>query len=457
MGVVFRIFALLGAPFRWVARLFTRQGGAALKKSATAGYARGKSATLAYAQGKIAEMDAQLSGGGASRAANEDDVAPQGAEGYTQRTLFFKAAPHFQLRHKASAGYSLNAASEELAIAKAYFDNGFDLFPGEEFFYEDIERDFLAHALNPFRAKPETISLLRTDGEGRKAHGDVTIGESVDENFLHNIESFRAITDANSRRLLLIITPLIIAAALIGAIGAMFVGPVGALSETVAEALMLGGLAILAWAAIGMFYLVSYNSQQRYNVVALRAYVSDKFNRIQQNILRVKDTLIQLHLNKTIRDEKLVREEVEVWSGALLWLITRLTFCEFTIRNTVFRIWRDAFLMHVAGQLACFVLLLLVLACAPFIAAAAGASQADLSIAVLKLSAMAVVMIGVAYWGIMRRPIRLVAAILASNNWTRLSDVKVLDILTEVISVDKLEIIRTRSKQIYGSGGDDSA
>ncbi len=407
------LLRIITFPIRIVFRPFTRL------------FVRQRGAAAATAKGVGAEAGAAI-----ARTADP-------SEGQT--TLLFRSIGRMELRHKTAAEMTAEEADIELKHGRAFFKEPFELFGSEQFFYEEIEEKFLI----------ETLAV--NDG-------------SIDKNFYDNAKLFRTITEGNSRRLLLYIPALFLIAGLILAYFALALGgrlspdPEDMVMTTVVETTLLAVVVAVSLIVMQIAYRVSYQNQQRHNALTMRAYTSEKFNRMQQNMLRAKERLLTVHLDKRIDQESELREQVATWSGTYLWLSMRMLFCEYILRNTMFRIRRDTFLFHLGGVLLSLALgaggVICILVAKNVVASMNGSDQAwETATTAAQLGAFVAAMIIGSFYFVLRDPVGVVSRILANNAWTRLHAADVMEMLAEVIMRDKWEIVRTRSQQLFGGGG----
>lgn len=431
---------LLLSPFRLLGRIGSRVGGGA-RGAAGIGRrvgqaARGGAAAESWAAGRLAELDSTLAGSGSAPqpalgkigAGDSAALRPalQPARDDEQRTIFFLAVPVLELHQPMGGQLTLEEARNELQHGERFFRSPFPLFSSEGFFYEEVEAGFLEDALDVEHA-------------------------GIDRYFFQNLEKFRRITQTNTRRLLINYPLFVINLALALGAAALFMGPMGSVPELAAEAIVLSVIFVAVTAIMVLLYRVSYKAQQRFNTQRLSAYIAQKLDRMHQNLLRVKERIQTVHLDKTIHHEASLRDELTVWSGTYQWLTIRMLFCEFLIRNMMFRTRRDTFLFHFSGQLIC------ILVASGFLGIMIALSSAALPDSrpwpeAAMLGGLILAVVGVLYWLILRAPVRVVEALLEANQWSRFHAVDIMGMARDATFIDKWEIVRSRSQHVFGGG-----
>ena len=239
-----RLLKLLTLPVRIVGRLFR----------ATAREAEASSKTAANAGGSI------VAGAAAADILEEEyrEEPPTGVE-----TALFKQLPRPRLTERSASELTLEQAREYAASAKGFYHYRFPLFARGDFFYEEVEQDYLNAALG-FEAN------------------------SIDRRFLEVTTLFRKTLNANTRRMLLYWTPGLFVVTF-GAAAFLAQSSPGAPLNGFAQgfggasAVIFSGAALVG--ALLAFFVFSwpYKVVQQRNLLNLDNYITSKFARINNN------------------------------------------------------------------------------------------------------------------------------------------------------------------------------
>src|SRR3990167_8603431 len=173
MGFFTVFLRFLTAPFRALARLV---GGPSLRTVEKSG------------AGRIAK-DA----GDEERFEDERTAVVDG------RSFFFKRLARPTLVERTAADLTLEEAKEYAAEAQKFYTYPFPLFTRADFFYEEVEQDYIDHILG------------RNEG-------------SADANFLQIMDRFRKELNANTARLFLVYAPALLLLTILGALAAAAIG-----------------------------------------------------------------------------------------------------------------------------------------------------------------------------------------------------------------------------------------
>lgn len=391
MGFFTVFLRFLTAPFRALARMLRRPSLQTVEKS------------------------------GAGRIAKDADdgvrFEDEGAAVVDGRSLFFRRLARPTLVERTAADLTLDEAKEYAAEAQRFYTYPFPLFTRADFFYEEVEQDYVDHVLG------------RNEG-------------SADANFLDIMDRFRKELNANTARLFLGYAPalLVLTVSAAVALSAAFAPAIRekfALAAFGANRYAIEALALSA--ALGLLMLLyhwPYKVTQQQNLLGLDNYVTSKFSRINQNFQVAKRRAMNVERNMRMHQANELKEEAGVWTINYQWFAMRLLFCEMTVRNKLYQIRRNTTLYGVAGA-ALSILIALVLAA---IGAATGvASGAE----ILMVSAL---FIAAAYFFIMAHATRETLSVLQPKEWNRFHLVDLHETVRDHVGEDKLQIVTFRDR-----------
>lgn len=385
------LLRILTAPLRALARIF---GAPSLKTVEKSG----------------AGLVAKEAGEPAAHFEDEREVA----EG---RSFFFKRLPRPTLVERTAADLTIEEARDYAAQAAKFYTYPFPLFTRADFFYEEVEQDFIDAVLG------------REEG-------------AADANFLGIMDRFRRELNANTARLFLVYAPALLIMTIGVALGVAAAGAPAmrekfALAafgadriaiEALVVGVMLGGLMLL--------YHWPYKVTQQQNLLGLDNYVTSKFSRINQNFQVAKRRAMNVERNMRMHQANELKEEAGVWTVAYQWFAMRLFFCELTVRNKLYQIRRNTTLYGVAGM----ALSALVAIAAIGVAEAAGLKAG------VEIFVMAAAYIAVAYLVIMRRATKETLSVLQPREWNRFHLVDLHDTMRDHVGEDKLQIVTFRDR-----------
>lgn len=391
MGVFGLLLRVLTYPFRAFARLF---GGSSLRTVEKSG----------------AGVVAQKAGDGAPHFEDEREVADG-------RSLFFRRLPRPTLVERTASDLTVEEAREYAAEAAKFYTYAFPLFTRADFFYEEVEQDYVDHVL------------------GRDAG-------SADANFLGIMDRFRRELNANTARLFLVYAP----ALLILTIGSsLFLA--ASLAPALREKVALAAFgadrfaieATVLVAALGcllLLYQWPYKVTQQQNLLGLDNYVTSKFSRINQNFQVAKRRAMNVERNMRMPQANELKDEAGVWTIAYQWFAMRLLLCELTVRNKLYQIRRNTTLYAVAGA---------TLSGAIALVLTFGAGAAGIPVGA-EIAALSIVFIGVAYFVIMARATKETLSVLQPKEWNRFHLVDLHETVRDHVGEDKLQIVTFRDR-----------
>ncbi len=380
MGLVAALIRFLFSPFRALARLVGAGPARTVEKSGA---------------GLVAK------GAGEGAFAEERGGEPEGG------SFLFKRLARPMLVERTAADLTLEEAQEYATEAAKFYTYPFPLFARADAFYEEIEQDYIDAVLG------------RAEG-------------SADTNFLGIMDRFRRELNANTARLFLVYTPLLLALT----IGAALVTPSLA---GLAGAGRAGAAGLVVAASLGLLMLLyhwPYKVTQQQNLLGLDNYITSKFSRINQNFQVAKRRAMNVERNMRMPQAEQLKAEAGVWTVSYQWFAMRLLFCEMTVRNTLYQIRRNTTLYGVAGMA---VSLLLALGLA---VAASGLGAAPL----WEVAGAGAVFSLVAYLVIMRRATRETLSVLQPTEWNRFHLVDLHETVRDHVGEDKLQIVTFRDR-----------
>ncbi|MFZ5615920.1 MAG: hypothetical protein ACOZAA_01165 [Pseudomonadota bacterium] len=392
MGFPGLVLRWLISPFRAIARLL-----------------RGRSVTAIEKSG--AGAVAQKAGDGAAHFEDERTATPDG------RSLFFKRLARPTLVERTAADLTLEEAKEYAAEAAKFYTYPFPLFARADFFYEEVEQDYVDHVL------------------GKNAG-------SADANFLEIMDRFRKVLNANTARLFLVHAPMLLLLTIgLSLAFAAAAGP--ALRERIAlaafgadryaiEALVLA----VALGGLMLLYHWPYKVTQQQNLLGLDNYITSKFSRINQNFQVAKRRAMNVERNMRMHQANELKEEAGVWTIAYQWFAMRLLLCEMTVRNKLYQIRRNTTLYGVAGA----GLSIVAAALLALLAEAAGFRVG------VEIAVVSTLFIATAYLVIMARATRETLSVLQPKEWNRFHLIDLHETVRDHVGEDKLQIVTFRDR-----------
>lgn len=380
------------APFRAAARLLRGRSSKAVEKSGAGFLAR-------------------EAGDGELKFADERAAPPEA------RSFFFKRLARPTLVERTAADLTPEEAREYAAEATKFYTYPFPLFARADFFYEEVEQDYIDHVL------------------GKKE-------DSADANFLAIMDRFWRELNANTKRLFLFYSPAFLTLAVVVALAAAQVAA-PSIDQRFALAASAGGrlaveiaVILAALGALMLLYHWPYKVTQQQNLLGLDNYITSKFSRINQNFQVAKRRAMNVERNMRMHQANELKEEAGVWTIAYQWFAMRLLLCEMTVRNKLYQIRRNTTLYGVAGAIASILI-------AVALALAGEASGLASGIEILGLSAF---FIAAAYLFVMAQATRETLSVLQPKEWNRFHLVDLHETVRDHVGEDKLQIVTFRDR-----------
>ncbi len=328
----------------------------------------------------------------------------------------FTQLPRPRLTEKSASDLTMEQAQSYAEQARRFYDYNFPLFPRGDFFYEEIEDEFLNAAL------------------GYDA-------DSIDRRFIDVTTLFRRTLNANTRRMLLYWAPAI--GFLVFAV-AMFFAPesrINGLESEIAKAGVLYGVAaVIAASLTFLVYSWPYKVVQQRNLMNLDNYVTSKFARVNNNFQVAKRRALNVERDKRMSERDALKDEAGAWTLAYHWFASRLFLCETMLRNKFYQVRRNTTLYWVGGLaigLTLFVglgvYLVLSGAALAVIGAYAAAAGAYLLIA----------------GAVMARATGMMFGVLEANEWSRFHIINLDRTIRDHVGEDKLQIVTFRDRNRF--------
>ncbi len=327
---------------------------------------------------------------------------PRGLE-----AAMFRQLPRPRLIEKSASELSLEEAQGYAAQAGRFYEFSFPLFPRGDFFYEEIEKDFLHAAL----------------GYGEN---------SIDRRFIDVANLFRRTLNDNSRTLLVYWAPLIAVL--------FFGGAAAAMTTQSLEADHWGIYGVAAGLASFVAFLVyswPYKVVQQRNLLNLDNYVTSKFARINHNFQVAKRRALNVERDKRIPERDALRAEAGAWTLSYHWFAMRLFLCESMLRNKFYQIRRNTALYWAGGMV--------------FTVAVLAAIGGWLWVEGAALSTIGAFAAGAAAYlflmGLVTaRATGMMFNVVQSNEWSRFSMINLDRTISDHVGEDKLQIVTFRDR-----------
>jgi hypothetical protein len=393
-----RLFNIITAPFRW----FSRVTKTVFRE------AKSSTRTTANAGGSIV-----ASAAGADLLEEEyREEPPTGVE-----TVLFAQLPRPRLTEKAASELTLEQAAGYANDAKAFYRYGFPIFTRGDFFYEEVEEDYLK-------------ATLGSDDD------------SIDKRFLDVTTLFRRTLNDNTRRMLLYWTPALFLLTFGAAMLALEAGA-GASFNTIAPQaggapVALFGLAAAAGIIFAfLVYSWPYKVVQQRNLLNLDNYITSKFARINNNFQVAKRRALNVERDKRMAERDALKEEAGSWTLAYHWFAMRLLLCELVLRNKFYQVRRNTTLYWVGG------LALTGLAFAGLFSILILRGAGPQTLAVFSASSLAFAVLAGA---ILRRASAMMFGVVESNEWSRFHIVDLDATIRDHVGEDKLQIVTFRDR-----------
>ena len=332
-------------------------------------------------------------------------------------TVLFKQLPRPRLTERAAAELSLEQATSYASQAKGFYRNGFPLFARGDFFYEEVDEDYLNKALG-------------------------FDGDSIDKRFLDVTTLFRRTLNDNTRAMLLYWTPALFvitfgAAILLGSAGIQeSLAGLGSVPGG-APAILFGAAAIIGFVVAFLVYSWPYKVVQQRNLMNLDNYITSKFARINNNFQVAKRRALNVERDKRMGQREELKEEAGSWTLSYHWFAMRLLLCELVLRNKFYQVRRNTTLYWGGG---------LALTGVAFAVLFGGLILNGASIELLGAFAVASLVFAALSGAVLRRATMMMFRVIESNEWSRFHTVDLDSTIRDHVGEDKLQIVTFRDR-----------
>ena len=377
-----------------------------------------------------AQRTASKAGSGlAAKSANSkkpprDDELAEPVNGGIEAILF-KQLARPRLSEQSASDLTLEDARHYLEQADVFYTFDFNLFARSDFFYEEVEEEYLNTALG--------------------LHSG-----SIDARFLQIMSLFRRTLNDNTRRLMVLFPPLIL---LISFVISLLVAP--PLSSWIAEILapydisfaepqLLASILAFSGVSIGAFFLAflifswPFKVAQQRNLLNLDNYLTSKFARINHNFQVAKRRALNVERNKRMSQTEELKDEAGVWTLSYQWFAMRLLLCEMMIRNRLYQVRRNTILYWLAG----IVLTALVGTAGALIAPRYLDDVVGTTVGMLTATFVYIILT----FGVFQRTTSMFGAVLEANEWSRFHLVNLHKTIQDHVGEDKVQIVTFRDR-----------
>lgn len=328
----------------------------------------------------------------------------------------FKQLPRPRLTEQNASDLTLDQASAYAQDAKSFYRFNFPLFARGDFFYEEVEEDYLNESL----------------GSEEK---------SIDRRFLDVTTMFRLVLNTNTRRMLLYWTPALFAMSF----GTAFLMDQLGFSVALLDQFSVqGGIYIVA-SVIGLalaflMYSWPYKVVQQRNLMNLDNYTTSKFARINHNFQVAKRRALNVERDKRMGQRNELKDEAGAWTLSYHWFAMRLMLCELVIRNKFYQVRRNTTLYWVGGALVTIGLF----ASSLWVIWRGGATMA--LIGTFATAGVTYILLTAI---IMRRASAMMFGVLAANEWSRFNLIELDTTIRDHVGEDKLQIVTFRDRNRF--------
>ncbi len=408
-NIVLTFFRIIG---RFFSRLFTRS-----RHFSRTG---GKAGTGAAAR-KIAPRDQTAQEQQNPPADNE--FPPREHVGF--ETFFFEQRARPRLSERNAAELSLEEARLHLKQADIFYRFPFPLFARSDFFYEQVEEEYLSTSL------------------GLKAN-------SIDTRFLQIMDLFRKTLNKNTRHLMMTLAPIILILSL--ALGVMLMPLANSIvvdnptvltmiplpTQTFTSILSFSLSSLIGVLLIQFIFSWPFKVVQQRNLLNLDNYLTSKFGRINNNFQVAKRRALNVERDKRMNQQDELKDEAGVWTLSYQWFGVRLLLCELMIRNKLYQVRRNTILYWLGGLLVNFVLIGLALALTQ-------TALSKLGINLWGPFTGGIIYLTLTYAGL-QRTTRILSDVLGANEWSRFHLLNLPKTIQDHVGEDKVQIVTFRDR-----------
>ena len=349
-----------------------------------------------------------------------DELAEAGPQGF--ETLLFKQLPRPRLTERSASELNVDQAKTYAEQSARFYDYDFPLFTGDDFFYEEVEEEFLVNALG----------------------GDEN---SIDRRFLDVMLLFRRTLNDNTRTMLVFWAPLLFVGSLVAGVylasagfGATLLTKFG-LTSVMVQSTAVFSIAVLAGLFVSfLMFSWPYKVVQQRNLMNLDNYLTSKFARINHNFQVAKRRALNVERDKRMNQREELKEDAGAWTVSYHWFAMRILLCELTIRNKFYQVRRNTTLYWAAGVAISAAGLLGVLA--------AGHRQeapTEMLAAIGVVGAAVLLVLG----DILRRVPGMMLEVMEANEWNRFHLVNLHKTISDHVGEDKVQIVTFRDRNRF--------
>ncbi len=328
----------------------------------------------------------------------------------------FTQLPRPRLTEKSASDLTIDQAQSYAEQAKRFYEFEFPLFPRGDFFYEEIEDQFLNAAL------------------GYES-------DSIDKRFIDVTTLFRRTLNTNTRRMLLYWAPAI--GFFVFAV-AIFLTPMrGAVGfdNGVAEAgVYFGSVALAASFLTFLIYSWPYKVVQQRNLMNLDNYVTSKFARINNKFQVAKRRALNVERDKRMSERDALKDEAGAWTLSYHWFASRLFLCETMLRNKFYQLRRNTTLYWVAGM---------VLGVGAMASLGVYLATTGVELEFVAAFGVAAGLYLLIAGAVMTRATGMMFRVLESNEWSRFHIINLDRTIRDHVGEDKLQIVTFRDRNRF--------
>ena len=410
LNIVLAFFRMIG---RFFSRLFRRAGSAGnTARKAGSGLAAAKAAPR---------------GRDTSDAPEDDELAE--AERGGIEAMLFKQLTRPRLSERNASDLTLEEARHHLKQAEIFYTYEFPLFARSDFFYEEVEEQFLNDAL----------------GMG---------GGSIDERFLKIMTLFRRTLNDNTRRLMLVYAPILFGFVLLAGaqcftlfeplfreqLISAFPGIQNQPEQlaTIAPIISFTVISFVGFLISFLLFSWPFKVAQQRNLLNLDNYLTSKFARINHNFQVAKRRALNVERNKRMSQADELKDEAGVWTLSYQWFSMRLLLCELMIRNRLYQVRRNTTLYWLGGASLCiFVGIVFAMGYTMMIP-----NGPSVWFATFSATALFILLT----YGVFSRTAPMMQAVLAANEWSRFCLVNLHNTIQDHVGEDKVQIVTFRDR-----------
>ncbi len=339
--------------------------------------------------------------------------------------VFFKQLSRPRLSELSASDLTLEDARLHLAQAEIYYKNPFSLFSRSDFFYEEVEEEYLNQSLG-------------------------LDNNTVDQRFLLIMSLFRKTLNDNTRRLMLVYAPVLLIISLAGGIfvsnsfaSAMtkIISPLNILflnPDIISTLIIFTAIAFVGFLNAVLLFSWPFKVVQQRNLLNLDNYLTSKFGRINHNFQVAKRRALNVERNKRMGQAEELKDEAGVWTLSYQWFATRLLLCEQMIRNRIYQVRRNTILYWLAGIVICLTIGILSIWASIYLLPV----NSNIFWGVLTATVIFILFT----FGIYKRTSAMMGTVLEANEWSRFHLIELHKTIKDHVGEDKVQIVTFRDR-----------